>query len=188
MVESCMRGQIYIVTDRPVAPPFGSETWGNRWGIIVSNNVNNKYSNVVEVVYLTTSKRKLNKPLPTHVQIQSENKTAVALCEQIISVDKHRLSELRGTVTKEELQQIDQALLISLGVTNTPYPNALFQKWENYVNKYNLMGADTDEIVSLRQDRDLYKTVYTQTLDELNRSKQIIDGLMKANDASLIQN
>lgn len=186
MVDSYMRGQIYIVTNRQDDIPIGSETWGNRWGIIVSNNVNNKYSNVVEMVYLTTSKRKLNKPLPTHVQIQSDNKTAVALCEQIISVDKHRLSELRGTITKEELQQIDQALLISLGVINTPYPNALFQKWENYINKYNLMGTDTDEIVSLRQDRDLYKTVYNQTLDELNRYKQIIDGLMKSNDVSLM--
>ena len=90
----------------------GSEQAYTRPGIIVSNNMGNQYSKTVEIVYLTTAHKK---PLPTHVNVMCE-KPSIALCESVFTVDKTRLGTYIGTCTKDEMEQINEALLISLGL------------------------------------------------------------------------
>lgn len=80
------RGEIYYVES--TYPTIGSEQRSGRPAIIVSNDLNNGHSNVVEVVYMTTQPKK---DLPTHVQIRSTGRFRVALCEQIHTVDIQRL-------------------------------------------------------------------------------------------------
>ena len=91
----------------------GSEQKAGRPAIIVSNNKINKHSDVVEVVYLTTRKKCF---AATHVPIQSTGVLSTALCEQIHSVARQRLGSYFGKCTQGELQKIDDALLISLGM------------------------------------------------------------------------
>lgn len=83
--------------------------------MIVSNDVCNDVSPVIEVIFLTSRKKN---PLPTHVNVQCEL-YSTALCEQITSVDKSRLLDYVGRASPEEMQQIDEAIKISLGIGGT---------------------------------------------------------------------
>lgn len=81
----------------PVVP--GSQVQqGVRPVIIISNDLNNKYSPVVTVVPLTSKLSKHH--LPTHINIQGYGlpKKSVILGEQIITLDKKNLIEKIGTI------------------------------------------------------------------------------------------
>jgi len=104
------RGQIYYVHREGTV---GREQGGCRPAVIVSNNLNNKYSAVVEVVFLTTKKKT---DLPTHVRIDSAPLPSTALCEQIASVDKRRIREYVSNVSQQEMAAIEKAMLVSLGI------------------------------------------------------------------------
>jgi mRNA interferase MazF len=107
------RGDIvYVRNDERNAT--GSEWSKDRPAIIVSNDMCNKYSPVVEVVYTTTVRRK--HLLPTHVILKSTPYPSVALCESIYSVDKSRIQRTIGQCSQKELFRINDALAISLGL------------------------------------------------------------------------
>lgn len=112
------RGEIYFVNGKG---NVGSEQNGNRFAIIVSNNVGNKYSPVVQAVYVTCKLGKAK--IPTHVYIESAKKPCIALCEQIHTIDKTRLVRCIGTITERERIKIDNALAISIGLDRR-YNNA----------------------------------------------------------------
>lgn len=105
------RGDIFYI-DR-FGLQTGSEQRAGRPGIIVSNKENNLHSETVEVVYLTTAPKT---DLPTHVNISSAARPSIALCEQITTVSTEKLGNFVGHCTKEEMFQIDLALIRSLGV------------------------------------------------------------------------
>ena len=104
------RGDLYYVQNGVGA---GSEQGGTRPAIIVGNNVGNLHSPVVIVVYTTTQPKT---ELPTHVVINSLPQRSVALCEQICTVSKERLTEYIGQATAEEMEQIDKALAVSIAL------------------------------------------------------------------------
>lgn len=105
-----MRGDIFYVNR---SETVGSEQRSGRPAIIVSNPVCNEHSPVVEVVYLTCQYKK---PMPTHVRIESVGRRSTALCEQITSVEVTRLGDYKGHLTDEETEQVDLALMQSLGI------------------------------------------------------------------------
>lgn len=109
------RGDIFWI--RQDYGAIGSEQKKNRPAIIVSNDKNNTYSETVEIVYLTTAEKK---PMPTHITIETMGKQSTALCEAIYTVDKGRLENYYCTLTTEEMKLVDQAVLVSLGLTATP--------------------------------------------------------------------
>lgn len=92
----------------------GSEWTKDRPAIIVSNNLCNEHSPVVEVVYTTTSRRK--HLLPTHVIMHSTPFNSVAMCEAVYSVDKSRIEKVIGHCSTSEILRINNALAISLGL------------------------------------------------------------------------
>lgn len=104
------RGDIYFITG---TYGTGSEQTGERPAVVVSNDTGNRYSPVVEVVYLTTKKKTA---IPTHVFINSAERPSIALCEQIVTVCKSRLERYIGSVTVAEMRRIDKALSTSLGI------------------------------------------------------------------------
>ena len=110
------RGDIFWIRQDNGA--VGSEYRKNRPAIIVSNEKNNTYSGTVEIVYLTTAEKK---PMPTHVSIDTMGKQSTALCEAIYTVDKERLENYYCTLTADEMKLVDQAVLVSLGLTAPPY-------------------------------------------------------------------
>lgn len=104
------RGDIFYVYGTEAT---GSEQHGDRPAIIVGNDIGNKHSPVVEIVYLTTRQKTR---LPTHIKISTALRPSTALCEQIYSVCKSRLGAHIGHVTEQEMDDINKALAISVGI------------------------------------------------------------------------
>lgn len=106
---SIKRGDIFYIHRYPVV---GSEQEGGRPGIIVSNEANNRFSDTVEIVFLTTQPKKAG--LPTHVSIDSAPRPSQALCEQVTTVSVEKIGNYIGHLTDKEMTQVDVALLVSL--------------------------------------------------------------------------
>ncbi|WP_027632019.1 type II toxin-antitoxin system PemK/MazF family toxin [Clostridium hydrogeniformans] len=109
------RGDIFYAD---LSPVVGSEQGGIRPVIILQNDIGNKYSPTVIVGAITSQINKAK--LPTHVEISSEeyglNKDSVVLLEQIRTLDKRRLKEKIGHMTDSDMEKVDKALLISMGL------------------------------------------------------------------------
>ena len=98
---------------------IGSEQTGVRPVLIIQNNTGNEHSPTV-IVAPITSKIKAKAVIPTHFYIRGyENglkQTSLVLAEQIITIDKFRLSKYIGSLSTDEMRKLDQALIISLGI------------------------------------------------------------------------
>ena len=143
------RGEIYYVN--PNYSETGSEIWSGRPAVIVSSDGQNKALNCVEVVYLTTRPKTDS---PCHVTLHATGKQSTALCEQISTVDKLRLSFTppRPCVcTKKEMAAIDAALLASLALDAPPAPATI----------------DLDK-TRLLAERDIYRNLYENLLNRLS--------------------
>ena len=142
------RGEIWHVLADPAAPAVGNEIWSNRPAIVVSNNVLNARSGVAQVVYISTAVRKRSGP--THVEIDAPDGrggTAMALCEQVHTVDASRLRNKLGDISDDHMHEIDAALALSLSIGRNPNTFGAFRKWEEHVK---LHGIDiAAEIIAL---------------------------------------
>lgn len=106
------RGEIYYINNAS-KEHVGSEMKKDRPAVIVSCDANNKHSDVLEVVFLTSAPKK---DLPTHVTIRSTGRKSEALCEQPTPVSVGRINNFVGKASEKEMEQIDIALLIGLGI------------------------------------------------------------------------
>lgn len=105
------RGQILYIAGSQKS--IGSEQTNLRPAVVVSNDKCNKFSPVIDVVFLTTQKKA---HLPTHVKIYSAPRPSIALCEHPTAVDKSRIESLIGMCTENEIKQINAALRIALAI------------------------------------------------------------------------
>ena len=110
------RGEIYFAD---LSPVVGSEQGGVRPVLVVQNDIGNKYSPTVIAAAITS---KLDKAkLPTHIEVGTDyglNKASVVLMEQIRTLDKKRLKEKIGELDSLKMNEVNNALLISLGFFN----------------------------------------------------------------------
>lgn len=102
------RGEVYYISDRYTC---GAEIRKARPAVIVSNDMLNQSSEVVEVVYLTTHPKGDS---ATHVCIQATGIESTVLCEQIDTVSVNLVGNYCGTCTPDEMLAIDRALCASL--------------------------------------------------------------------------
>ena len=133
--QTYYRGQIYYVYP---SEAVGSEQEGGRPAIIVSNDVGNEFSKVVEVVYLTTREKK---PLPTHVRISSTNRQSIALCEQIETIDKQRIGKYINEISEGELKNLEKAMLVSLGIQTNLKGTKYLELWRKMAESYEAEEA-----------------------------------------------
>ncbi|MBM3941749.1 MAG: type II toxin-antitoxin system PemK/MazF family toxin [SAR202 cluster bacterium] len=107
------RGEVYYARLDPVA---GSEQAGVRPVVIVSRDSINDNSSVILAVPFTTYRG--GWLYPSHVLLQPPEggltRSSVAMAEQVRALDKGRLGPLRGTLSKQALGQIEEALLIAM--------------------------------------------------------------------------
>ncbi len=108
------RGEIYYADLNPVV---GSEQGGIRPIVVLQNDVGNKYSPTV--IAAATTSRLTKAKLPTHIELSHDStpmpKDSVVLLEQIRTIDKSRIKEKIGELPPDVMQQINDALLLSLG-------------------------------------------------------------------------
>ncbi len=141
------RGDIFYIhmTENNVV---GSEQKAGRPAVIVSNDRNNECSDTVEIVYLTTQ----DKPdMLTHVTIRSTNRLSTALCEQVHTVSKQRIGNYAGRCTKNEIQSINTALLISLGLSLDK-------------SAQTVEPEPCTDVMRAEIERDTYKSMYDNLL------------------------
>ena len=112
-MEDIKRGELYYAD---LSPVVGSEQGGVRPVLIVQNDVGNKYSPTVIVAAITSQINKAK--IPTHIELSTTyglTKDSVLLLEQIRTLDKRRLKEKIGILDSKCMENVNQALLISLG-------------------------------------------------------------------------
>ncbi len=110
------RGDIYYAD---LSPVVGSEQGGLRPVLIIQNDVGNKYSPTVIAAAITS---KLGKSkMPTHIDVYADKfglaKDSVILLEQIRTIDKKRLKEKMGHLDVNVMQQVNDALSVSFGLS-----------------------------------------------------------------------
>ena len=110
------RGDIYYAD---LSPVVGSEQGGMRPVLIILNNVGNKFSPTVIIAAITS---KIAKPkMPTHVGLKKSHggleRDSVVLLEQIRTIDKQRLREKIMRLDAHNMNLIDQALEVSVGLS-----------------------------------------------------------------------
>ena len=106
------RGEIYLADLNPV---MGSEQGGICPVVIIQNDVGNRFSPTIIVAAITGQ---MKKDMPTHAKLKSTGllKNSIALLEQIRTIDKCRLIEYVGEVSKSEMNEIVEALRKSIDV------------------------------------------------------------------------
>jgi len=103
------RGQIWYADLDGV----GSEQKGIRPVVIIQNNIGNEHAPTV-IVAVVTSKKKSGH-LPTHAPMWA-NCPSIAMCEQIKTIDKSRLLSPIGKLKPKEIDRLDNAIKISVGL------------------------------------------------------------------------
>lgn len=128
------RGDIYYAD---LSPVIGSEQGGLRPVLIIQNDVGNKYSPTVIAAAITSRLGKTK--LPTHIDVNRDScfsgiissdaeknekmglaKDSVILLEQIRTLDKRRLKEKMGHLDEDTMQQVNNAMVISFGLAQSP--------------------------------------------------------------------
>ena len=139
------RGTVYYADLDPVR---GSEQGGYRPVLILQNNIGNEHSPTVIIASITS--RTKNK-LPTHVKLKDMKgleKDSVVLLEQLRTIDKSRLDEQIGNLTRHQMKKVDEAIRISMGVKKMDKPilmtlcpvcaKPIYESDEHYIKRADL--------------------------------------------------
>ncbi|WP_150541835.1 type II toxin-antitoxin system PemK/MazF family toxin [Clostridium perfringens] len=107
-----LRGDIFYA-DLP--DQNGSEQSGVRPVVIIQNNLGNKYGRTLIVAPITSQDKK---DLPVHSEIYNNSleKDSTILLEQVTTIDKNKVKEFVGHLTRNELKKLNIALAISVGL------------------------------------------------------------------------
>lgn len=124
MNRTYLRGDIYYAD---LGQGIGSEQAGNRPVVIIQNDIGKRHSPTVIVAAITSQTVQKSK-LPTHYYIgagKGLEHPSIVLLEQIRTIDKRRLGKFIGPLRCSEMEKIDSALAISIGL-----------------ERYTLIGSD----------------------------------------------
>ena len=117
-VRSVKRGDIYYADFGSVEDAVGHELAKKRPVLIIQNNIGNKKSTTTICLCLST---KCKFGLPYHVHftdLNIVNRESDICAEQIKTIDQCRLEQYLGNVGGAVMEQVDKALVLSLGIRN----------------------------------------------------------------------
>jgi mRNA interferase MazF len=109
------RNGIYLANLDPV---IGHEIAKTRPVVIVSNNLNNRYSGTVTVLPLSSTNSKKIYPFEVLLTKGTGNlpKNSKVKADQIRTLDKRRIVKQIGTLSGKAMNHIDEALIIHLSL------------------------------------------------------------------------
>lgn len=108
------KGEIYIAS---LDPTIGGEIKKTRPVVIVSNDINNKYSKTITVLPITSNTKRIY-PFEVYVDkgIGNLPKDSKLKADQIRTIDKSRITKLIGKLPEEFISKIDSAIKIHLEI------------------------------------------------------------------------
>lgn len=156
MENEIRRGDAYwIRMDHGV----GSEEGSYRPIVVVSSDEGNESSKTLLGVFLTTKPKygRINVPL------YLEGKSNWAMGNQIVTVDKARLSRFMGSVTDDELYEIDEALRVALDLNYYDDEEETEDSEEEQEEGPNL----EEKIADLELELKITKAAYDRLLEKV---------------------
>jgi mRNA interferase MazF len=109
------RGDVFFAD---LSPVVGSEQGGTRPVLVIQNDIGNRFSPTIIIAAITAQIQKAK--LPTHVEINAKKygfeRDSVILLEQLRTIDKSRLTDKITQLDDVLMEEVDEALEISLGL------------------------------------------------------------------------
>ena len=111
------RGEVYLVN---FDPTVGAEIRKRRPALVLQNDIANRWSPITIVAAITS---RFEEPTyPTEVIVRAHegglDVDGVVLLNQIRSIDRRRLVRRLGVLRAERMREVEQAILISLGIVS----------------------------------------------------------------------
>jgi mRNA interferase MazF len=106
-----LRGEVWWVN---FDPSVGGEIRKQRPAIILSNDAANKYLNRLQVVPLTSNVGRL---YPSEALVTLHGQQSKAMADQLTTVSKTRLINRIGRVSARDMQQVERAVQVQLGLS-----------------------------------------------------------------------
>ncbi len=114
-MRSPRRGEVYYLD---FSPAKGSEMRGPHPALIIQNDVGNHASRLTIVAAITSNLKAAR--LPVCVQVSPTDsglpRESVVNLGHIYTVDKSRLRQLVGCLPNGLIEQVDKALMVSVGI------------------------------------------------------------------------
>lgn len=104
------RGEIWWVE---FDPAVGSEIRKRRPALIISNNAANRNLARVVVVPLTSN---IGRQYPSEAIVTVAGQSSKAMADQIMAADKGRLKSQIGDISKTDMQAVEDAVRVHLGL------------------------------------------------------------------------
>lgn len=154
--------------------------------IITPDEILEKNPDYVYTILMTTKEKD---QAPTHVEVMCKV-PSVALCERIYGTNVDRIGEYIRSCTKEEIQKVDEAIMLTLGIAGNnnaadqerikqleeqlakekETSDRILEKFREEAERYNELerekgyGNDKEYIRAIAE-RDVYKSMYMDLLE-----------------------
>lgn len=175
------QGDVWFVEAAPVpgGGSIGNEMWSGRPGVVVSNDTINKRSGVVQIVYLTSSKRRHTNV--THVPVCANNQQSIAICNQVTNIDTSRLTNYIGHITGNELQEIQNGIAFTLGLGGAK-PGAALHKWEQQLDAHSIDPYEQELSLNDNVEPDVRVEGLKETVLRITKERDALRAAITANE------
>ncbi len=104
------RGEVWWVN---FDPSVGGEIKKSRPAVIISNDAANAFLNRLQVVPLTSN---IDRVYPSEALVSLNGRSGKALADQLTTVSKQRLGERIGILSLEDMDKVERAIRVQLGL------------------------------------------------------------------------